>query len=343
MQSRKRNRLRLACGLAAVVVALASLSGATRKESVSATMSKPPVCWTSKSPKARTALAAGPQAVRAYSKGSPFSTPIDVNARVDPGSPEKVAALAAAIEGKGFVVALRRWTVSVFFADARTSYRRIRLTASWAPRRLSKPVPLPARARPDPSDDGHMVIVDTARGCEYDFYAARYSEAGRWSAGWQTRLSVDGHGIVGAGPSSRASGFGLLAGLIFPGELARGRIDHALVFSSPLVRAGRPVPPATESAGGSSEPNALPMGTRVRLNPDLDLSNLPLTRYERTIARALQVYGMYLGDTGGTLTLYAVNPESYETNPYRKIFSGGALYPSLRNIPVEQLQVLLPG
>jgi len=341
MQPSNRNRLRLAYGFAAVSVALASVGGSL-EESSAATAPKAPVCWTSKSPNARTAVARGPLAVRAYSRASPFSTPIGARVRVDPHSAEKLAALASAIEGRGFVVALRRWTVSVFFTEAGTVYRRIPLTASWAPRRLSTPVPLPARARPDPSDDGHMVVVDPVRGCEYDFYAARRSEAGRWSAGWQTRLSVDGRGTVGNGPSTRASGFGLLAGLIFPGELARGRIDHALVFSSPLVRAGSPVAPATESAGGSSNPNGLPMGTRVRLNPKLDLSTLSLTRYERTIARALKVYGMYLGDTGGTLSLYAVHPRSYVTDPYRRIFPGAEPYPSLGNIPLGQLQVLRP-
>jgi hypothetical protein len=291
----------------------------------------------------RSAAAAKALAVRPYSKRSPLSKAIGPGAQVDPRSPQKIAALAAAIEHSGFVVALRRWTVSVFLADAHTAYRRIPLTADWAPRRMSKPIPIPARARPDPGGDGHMVVVDPAGGCEYDFYAARRSSSGSWSAGWQTRLSIDGRGTVRGSPSTRASGFGLLAGLIFPRELARGLIDHALVFSSPLVRAGPPVPPATETAGGSSDPNGLPMGTRVRLNPDLDLSKLPLTGYEKTIARALQVYGMYLADTGGTLTLYAVHPESYVGNPYGQIFADGEEYPSLGNIPLDQLQVLLPG
>jgi hypothetical protein len=342
MQERRLIKTGRAFAFASVVVVL--LWAATDRDDMSAMPSaRPAVCWTSTSAGARPAAAATALRVPPYSKKSPLSTPIGRQARVDATSPQKIGALAAAIEDSGFVVALRRWTVSVFLADEQTSFRRIPLTADWAPRRMSNPVPLPARARPDPGGDGHMVVVDPTRGCEYDFYAAHRSSSGSWSAGWQTRLSIDGRGTVRGSPSTRASGFGLLAGLIFPRELTRGRIDHALVFSSPLVRNGRPVPPATESAGGSSDPNGLPMGTRVRLNPDLDLSKLPLTRYEKTIARALQIYGMYLADTGGTLTLYAVHPESYESDPYGDIFPAGEEYPSLGHIPLDQLQVLLPG
>jgi hypothetical protein len=342
MQERRRITLGRAFALAGFVFVL-SWVAAGRDEMDAMPSARPAVCWTSTSAASRSAAAAAVLHARPYSKQSPLSTPIGSQARVDARSTEKMAALAAAIEDSGFVVALRRWTVSVFLADPQTAYRRIPLTADWAPRRMSNPVPIPARARPDPAGDGHMVVVDAPRGCEYDFYEARRSSSGSWSAGWQTRLSIDGRGMVRGSLSARASGFGLLAGLIFPGELRRGRIDHALVFSSPLVLAAPPVPPATETAGGSKDPNALPMGTRVRLSPKLDLSKLGLTRYERTVARALQVYGMFLADTGGTLTLYAVHPESYESDPYRGVFAAGETYPSLGHIPLDQLQVLQPG
>jgi hypothetical protein len=340
MQRRIPIRIRRALVFASLPLTIAWVATG-REVSAASPSARAPVCWSkgadSRPGPMRTALGIG-----AYSKQSPFSKPIGRRARVDAQSPQKIQALTAAIEGRGFVVALRRWTVSVFMADQRTAYRRIPLTADWAPRRMSKPVPIPARARPDPAGDGHMVVVDPRHGCEYDFYEARRSASGRWTAGWQTRLSIDGRGLVRGSLSARASGFGLLAGLIFPGELRRGRIDHALVFSSPLVLAAPPVPPATETAGGSKNPNALPMGTRLRLNPSLDLSKLGLTRYERTIARALQVYGMFLADTGGALTVYAVHPESYRTDQYRGIFADGETYPSLGHIPLDQLQILQP-
>ena len=82
---------------------------------------------------------------------------------------------------------------------------------------------------------------------------------------------------------------------------------------------------------------------RVRLDPTLDLTTLGLTPYELTIARALQVYGMYLGDNGGNagVTLDAVNPVSYAGQPYEGLLPD-ATYVALGHIPLDRLQVLLP-
>src|SRR3712207_8502377 len=53
------------------------------------------------------------------------------------------------------------------------------------------------------------------------------------------RSPIEGSGVDPSGSSARASGFGLLAGLVFPEELRRGRIEHALVFAYPYTRSDR--------------------------------------------------------------------------------------------------------
>ena len=215
----------------------------------------------------------------------------------------------------------------------------VSLTASWAPR-ASLALPIPSWARPDASDDGHMVVLDRAHGCEYDFFQARRSSDGTWTASWATRLPIGGSGIV-TGPSARASGFGLMAGLILPEELKKGSIRHALVFSYPYTKSYAKVRPATESASGSGRSDALPMGSRLRLDPELDLTALQLSPIERTIARALQVYGMYLADTGPNITLYAVGAQSFDRNPYPG-FPPPTPYVDLNNIPLDRLEVVGP-
>ena len=107
-------------------------------------------------------------------------------------------------------------------------------------------------------------------------------------------------------------------GLIRPEELKAGAIRHALVFSLPsqYVKGGGPVPPATESDGQSGLEGAIPEGARVQLAPSFDVKTLEHP-WQRTIARALQVYGMYLADRGGGgVGLVAQNPQSYRRNPY---------------------------
>jgi len=274
-----------------------------------------------------------------YSPQSPFSTPIPAKARVAAGSDGAVKALADVGKSLGTSLAIRRWTVPVFIAGPTTPIRNVTLTADWAPRRMLA-APIPAWAIPDPGEDGHMVVIDRARGCEYDFFQARRGSDNTWSANWATRLPIAGSGIV-SGPSARASGFGLLGGLVLPEELNKGAIRHALVFSYPYTRSHVKVRPATESASGSDRSDALPMGTRLRLDPSLDLSTLQLSSAERAVAQALQVYGMYLGDTGPNITLYAVGAQSFNKNPYPE-FPAPAPYVPLDGIPLDRLQVIEP-
>lgn len=274
-----------------------------------------------------------------YASTSPFNRPIARSARVDPKSAPMVRALAEIVRGSGFVLSVERWTVPVYVADKKTPRYDVQLTASWAHGRVLRAAPIPHNARPDPGGDGHLAVVDPVTGCEYDFYAAKRKGSG-WTATWANTLPLTGDGIFHEGISARASGFGLLAGLIFPDELKRGEIRHALVFSSPLTRAGAPVVPATLGDGPSRVAGAMPFGARVRLDPTLDVDSLDLPRWQRTIARALQKYGMYLGDTGGAVSVYAVHPQSYDGDPYPELAAGNYAY--LDGIPLERLQVMRP-
>jgi hypothetical protein len=61
-----------------------------------------------------------------------------------------------------------------------------------------------------------------------------------------------------------------------------------------------------------------------------------------TIAKALQRYGMILGDTGGALSLYAVGSQSWATDPYPGLLDDD-LYTYLANIPVDRFRVLETG
>jgi hypothetical protein len=100
--------------------------------------------------------------------------------------------------------------------------------------------------------------------------------------------------------------------------------------------------PATASDGKTTLAAALPQGARVQLDPALDLGTLRLSASERTIAEALQRYGMYLGDTGGALALYAVSPQSFDTNPYTGLLPDES-YVLLNKIPVGRFRVLKTG
>ena len=78
------------------------------------------------------------------------------------------------------------------------------------------------------------------------------------------------------------------------------------------------------------------------LDPTLNLNTLGLTGYEKTVARALQEYGMILGDTGGALSLFAINSQSYASDPYAGVLPA-ADYAYLSKIPVNRFRVLNTG
>lgn len=249
--------------------------------------------------------------------------------------------LVRAYREQGFVLAVREWSVPVYFAERDTPRRDVLLTADWAPATRMLEVPIPAWARAGPDEDGSMVVLDLDAGCEYDFWQAR-REDGRWSASWANAIRLDGDGVFPKGLSARGSGFALLAGVIWPEELRRGRIDHALVFTYPFARSGGPVAPATESDGDVDRADAIPEGARVQLDPSLDLDALDLEPYERTIARCLQEYGMILGDSGGGIELEAVHPQSARGDPYAGLLPDEAIV-DLGRIPVERLRILRLG
>jgi hypothetical protein len=272
----------------------------------------------------------------------PFARPIPPGAKVDPNSGRYVRALAEAVRSRGFFLTVRRWSVPVYYANKSTPRRDVRLTASWRAVDWMLGVPIPPDAAPDPEDDGHMTVLEPSTGCEFDFYRA-HKVNGSWSADWGNTLRTSGSGVYPYAYSTRGSGFSNLAGLIWPAELKAREIKHALMFSYPLTSAAGAVPPATETDGQSTRSDALPEGARLQLDPSLDLGRLGLRPYERTVARALQRYGMYLGDTnGGGVGLYAVSPQSYSSNPYAGLLPADP-YPRFANIPVERFRVIELG
>jgi hypothetical protein len=248
---------------------------------------------------------------RLYDPGSPWNTPIPANTPIDPRSAAMAQAVTSAAQAGGLLIAVKKWSWPVYYADASTPRYVVSLTASWAPARSIAGVPIPSNAAPDPSDDGHMTVIDTSTHCEYDFYEAARQTSGSWTAGWANATRVDGMGWYTGGYSATGSGAAGAAGLIRPEELQAGTIQHALAFAFPLTRAGGPVLPATESDGRSTVAEAIPEGARLQLDPALDLSTLGLKPYEMIIGRALQQYGMFLMDSNtGGVSFAAQNPQS---------------------------------
>lgn len=155
---------------------------------------------------------------------------------------------------------------------------------------------------PGKSWDRHVVIVDTST-CESRelFYAREPADdllgiggGNWWAAGAGTfdmRSNEPGDGNATAGNQS------LMAGMVRYEEVAAGRVDHALTMTLYKIRQGEPLWPAMGTDGRSEDPDAIPMGSWLRLKADTDLS--ALGPQARIVAEALQRHGAVVMDTTG--------------------------------------------
>jgi serine/threonine-protein kinase len=107
--------------------------------------------------------------------------------------------------------------------------------------------------------------------------------------------------------SADAAGYPIAALLFSADEVASGNLTHAIRFILPndRITKGAYVHPATHSGAGKGTPNdtTVPYGAHLRLKSSFNLAGLP-NEGARTVARALQRYGMFLSD-GGNIALTA--------------------------------------
>jgi hypothetical protein len=163
-------------------------------------------------------------------------------------------------------------------------------------------VRVPEGARPAGGDDGHMAVIDQARGWEYDFWqvSSKPRGGGILTASWGGRTRF-GRGSDGLGSDATAAHFGLLAGIIRPSELAAGRIRHALAVKIDCDD-GRSVYPA-QGAGQQCDDRAgaPPQGARFQLAmSSAEIDALKAPRWKRAILLAMARYGFFVEDTGGS-------------------------------------------
>jgi hypothetical protein len=161
-------------------------------------------------------------------------------------------------------------------------------------------VPLKALVEGGQQSDGdrHVLTVDRARCKLYELYRAfaRKRPKPHWNADsgviWDLRsaaLRPDGF------TSADAAGLPIFPGLARYDEAAADRIDHALRVTVSSTQDAW-IHPASHCAGDTSNPNAPPMGLRLRLSAGYDISGF--SGAARAIAVALKRFGMIVADNG---------------------------------------------
>lgn len=167
------------------------------------------------------------------------------------------------------------------------------------------PFPIPLNARIEGGSDAHILVLEEDNCILYELYASERSgngfEAGSAAVfdlksnelrtdNWPTAIDEE-YGLT----SADAAGLPILPGLIRYDEAESGEINHAIRFTANTTRRDW-IYPATHQAGSTDSLNAPPMGLRVRLKSNYDIS--AYTGHSRVILEAMKKYGMILADNG---------------------------------------------
>jgi hypothetical protein len=274
---------------------------------------------------------------RVFTGPSPFYRTLPATPDTQPNSDEIASHL---LDNGSATIAWYRWSSTIFKADADTPRYTVALTRfHFGGYNYLDDVPIPANAVPDPAGDGHLTVVDTDTKCVYDLFEADLSNRSAPKASWANRIEQDGDGIYDRGASGRGSGFSNTLGLMSPLDFWLGEIPHALMYSYHTNKKGGPVWPATESDGSSDASYGIPEGARLFLPRSFDLS--PYPQWVQVIGRALQEYGAYDGDNGGSssvLSFYALNPLGHPGFSQTLYPWGSEHWPSLPDAMIRSLR-----
>lgn len=215
--------------------------------------------------------------------------------------------------------------------------------------RAFRSVPIPRGARPAAGPDAHMTIWQPSTDRLWEFWEMKHTSSG-WRALWGGAINhvsrSPGYYTAQSWPGAKpywgatATSLPVAAGTMLIPELEAGRIDHALAIALPAARAGVYAWPAQRTDGTDPEPDSIPEGARLRLDPNLDVARLHLPPVIQTMALAAQRYGMIIRDKSGEAVAFYGQAPTSGVDPYPRIFGDIAPYDLLKRFPWTHLEVL---
>jgi PKD repeat protein len=182
---------------------------------------------------------------------------------------------------------------------------------------------------PQASGDRHMLIVDRDNKHLYELYSVFYNGTS-WQAGSGAFFDLNTNGRRPQGwTSADAAGLAILPGLVRADEVfGPDEIRHA--FRVTVRSTNGYVYPASHRAG--STVGALPMGARLRLKANVDLSPFPAA--VQKIFRAMKTYGVIVTDNGSDM---------YISGTHDPRWNNDILNPAFRALTANNFEVIQLG
>lgn len=177
---------------------------------------------------------------------------------------------------------------------------KLPVTFEYADESDAGPYPIPAdvpiEGGSSSTGDRHILLIDRDNWKLYELFSA-YLVNGSWRAGSGAIFDLASNALRPAGwTSADAAGLPIFPGLVRYDEVVEnGEINHALRFTVQRSRRAY-THPARHYASSRTDSNLPPMGMRVRLKANFDIT--PFPAHVQVILRALKKHGMFVADNG---------------------------------------------
>jgi len=183
------------------------------------------------------------------------------------------------------------------------------------------PYPIPPGAPIEGGDqstgDRHVLVLDRSNCRLYEVFAATPNPNGTWDAGSGAVYDLRSNDLRPEGwTSADAAGLPILPGLARYDEVATGKISHALRFTAPQTRREY-IWPARHYASSLTAANYPPLGLRLRLKADFDISGF--SPEIRVILQTLKEYGMILADNGSAWYISGTPDPGWDNDALREL------------------------
>ena len=275
---------------------------------------------------------------------SVFARPIPANPPLHPRSSAIVARLLSASAGYTDVrndAAGGDWNYPIYVGTANDPAYTVKCTKPWGKCNVQNTtVHIPAYAKTERGEDGHLDVVDLATGYEYNFWQAGDRSGnpnisgGALLISWGGRTKLGGSALAAEG---NHAGYAASAIALYPAEILAGHIDHALGLDVRCADEPTVFPAILHATDGPCNAADSPYyGMLIQLNmSDAEIDALNTSRYDKVIKKALAHYGAYVYDVGADNSFLMLSYLSYTTQGLADPWIGTIL-PDMRKYGVAQ-------
>ena len=219
----------------------------------------------------------GTDGVAPFAPTSIWNNALAADAQLDPRSAELVAAFNTQWHTFYGTVGMNTDKFSIPIYRVPRDQPTVTVEGSTEPACNSDPsvrrqlarVPIPPNARAADGTDKSLAIWQPSTDTVWEMWVAKKDSAGQWTSCWGGRITdvSKSDGVFPWPYGVAASGLSYLGGTVKVAELQAGEINHALAVNVVHTASETQVPPANRNDGNSTDADAIPEGTRFRLDP----------------------------------------------------------------------------